>query len=164
VQVATPHASFLEAYLGDVVEIRRSDTPENLDLDLRGAARPGARFDERLTAAAAPRPGRRARADRAGHDRRTVRARAASGRRTPSWSSCSTGPSPTPGRTAPSPGSPRRGSASTLRPEIAAFTTTRRATATGAEPVTLLEVARSTAVSRRPSGRNLLAWPVVRLW
>ena len=54
VQVATPHASFLEAYLGDVVEIRRSDTPENLDLDLRGAARPGARFDERLTAAAAP--------------------------------------------------------------------------------------------------------------
>jgi octopine/nopaline transport system substrate-binding protein len=35
VQVATPHADFLEEYLGDVVEIRKYDTQENLDLDLQ---------------------------------------------------------------------------------------------------------------------------------
>lgn len=35
VQVATPHADFLEKYLGDVVEIQKYDTQENLNLDLR---------------------------------------------------------------------------------------------------------------------------------
>jgi octopine/nopaline transport system substrate-binding protein len=35
VQVATTHANFLEEHLGDVVEIRRYDTQENLDLDLQ---------------------------------------------------------------------------------------------------------------------------------
>jgi len=35
VQVATTHANFLEAHLGDAVEIRRYDTQENLDLDLQ---------------------------------------------------------------------------------------------------------------------------------
>ena len=35
VQVATTHANFLEAHLADVVEIRKYDTQENLDLDLQ---------------------------------------------------------------------------------------------------------------------------------
>jgi len=35
VQVATTHANFLDAYLGDAVEIRTYDTQENLDLDLQ---------------------------------------------------------------------------------------------------------------------------------
>lgn len=35
VQVATPHADFLEEYLSDVVEIQKYDTQENLDRDLR---------------------------------------------------------------------------------------------------------------------------------
>ena len=35
VQVATIHANFLENELGDVVEVRKYDTQENLDLDLQ---------------------------------------------------------------------------------------------------------------------------------
>lgn len=35
VQVATTHANFLEVYLRDVVELRKYDTQENLDLDLQ---------------------------------------------------------------------------------------------------------------------------------
>ena len=35
VQVATIHANFLESQLGDVVEVRKYDTQENLDLDLQ---------------------------------------------------------------------------------------------------------------------------------
>ena len=35
VQVATPHADFLEKDLGDMVEIQKYDTQENLNLDLR---------------------------------------------------------------------------------------------------------------------------------
>ena len=43
VQVATPHASLLEAYLGDVVEIRRYDTaaPELALVRAVGEALPG---------------------------------------------------------------------------------------------------------------------------
>lgn len=118
VQVATTHANFLETNLADVVEIRKYDTQENLDLDLQAG-----RIDLALASMSYWQPLLETEKGQdfvligpASPAGRSVPASAsASARRTASWSRCSTRRSLRPRRTARSPSWRSSGSASTRR-------------------------------------------------
>ena len=104
VQVATTHQNFVDEHLSEVVEVRRYDTQENLDLDLRVRTdRRGARRPELLASAARVGARRGLGADRPVDGRRPLWQRDRSrhpARRTRIWSRCSTRRSRPPRRTA----------------------------------------------------------------